>query len=79
VDRRELVIAGIAVLVTVASWSAAIAYDAGQREADSRAQGRLWAQANQPTAAECEQEMFRINGPKINGVSWLDGCLAFAP
>jgi hypothetical protein len=78
VDRRDVVIAGIAALVTVAGWAAAISYDAGQREADSHSQGQLWAQINQPTAAECENEMLRISGPKVTGVPWLDGCLSGA-
>ncbi|MGH3794329.1 MAG: hypothetical protein ACRDSP_05520 [Pseudonocardiaceae bacterium] len=74
-DHRDLVVAGVAALVTVVSWSAAISYDAGQREADSHSQGQLWAQLNQPTAAECKDEMLRISGPQISGVAWLDGCL----
>jgi hypothetical protein len=75
-DRRDLVIAGIAGLVTVASWGAAIGYDAGQREADSYLEGQRWAERTAPTAAECENEMFRISGPQVIGGAWLDGCLA---
>jgi len=73
--RRDVVIAGIAVLVTVASWSAAIVYDAGQLEIDSYVEGQRWAEHHQPAALECEIEMFRISGPKLNGDAWLDGCL----
>ena len=71
-----MVVAGTAAVVTVASWLAAITYDAGQLEVDSFVAGQRWAQLTMPSATECEIEMFRISGPKVNGMAWLDGCLA---
>lgn len=73
-DRRDVAVVGVVALVTAASWSAAIAYDAGQREVQSYAEGQRWAQRTQATPAECEAEMYRITGPEIIGGSWLQGC-----
>lgn len=75
-DRRDVAIVGVVALVTAASWSASIAYDTGQREAESYAEGQRWAQRTQATSAECETEMYRITGPEIIGGSWLQGCRA---
>lgn len=75
-DRRDLLIGGVIVLVTAASWAASIAYDAGQLEVDSYAEGQRWAQENQPSVAECDAQMFRVMGPKVNGSAWMEGCLA---
>lgn len=75
-ERRDLLIGGVILLVTGASWAASIHYDAGRLEVDSYAEGQRWAQENQPSYTECEEQMFRVMGPKVNGSSWLDGCLA---
>lgn len=83
-DRRDVAVIGVVALVTAASWTASIAYDAGQREAGSysagqRWAGQRWAQHNQPDPAACEAEMLRIAGPEVIGGSWLAGCLARCP
>jgi len=80
-DRRDVAVIGVVALVTAASWTASIAYDAGQLEADSYAAGQRWAQQrwappNNPDPAVCEAEMLRIAGPKVVGGPWLAGCLA---
>jgi hypothetical protein len=80
VRRGDVLIAGVIALVTAASWSASLAYDAGQREAGSYAEGQRWAQRAEPTADECRRERLRVSGPEIIGGAWLDGCLtAVAP
>lgn len=75
-ERRDLVIGAVVLGVTAACWGASIAYDAGQRQADSYVEGQEWAELNQPSYTECETQMFRIMGPKVNGSSWLEGCMA---
>jgi hypothetical protein len=74
-ERREVAVIGVVALVTAASWSASIAYDAGQREADSYAAGQRWAHGNQPDPAACEAEMLQIAGPEVIGGPWLAGCI----
>ena len=75
-DRRDVMVVGVVALVTAASWAASIAYDAGQREADSYAAGQRWAQRNHPDPVACEAEMLRIAGPEVIGGPWMKGCLA---
>jgi hypothetical protein len=75
-ERRDLLIGGVVLFVTAASWAASLAYDAGQREVASYNAGQEWAQDNQPSYAECEEQMFRVMGPKVNGNSWLQGCVS---
>lgn len=76
--RRDVAIVGVVALVTAASWTASIVYDAQQREVDSYAAGQRWAQRSEPEPdpVACEAEMLRIAGPRIIGGSWLAGCLA---
>lgn len=74
-NRADLIVAGVVMLVTAASWSASIAYDTGQREADSFTAGQQWAKQHQAGIADCDSEVLRISGPKIIGGAWLDGCL----
>lgn len=81
---RDVAIVGVVALLTAASWTASLVYDAGQREADSYAAGQRWAQdlraqGNEPDRVTCEAEMLRIAGPKVIGDSWQAGCLAPPP
>lgn len=78
-DRRDAAIIGVVALVTAASWTASIAYDAEQREIDSYSAGQRWAQRHQPDPVDCEAEMLRIAGPEVVGGSWMAGCLASVP